>query len=158
MQLNKLVTDKIDAWVLRYPKEGAQSALMQALRYAQEDNHNVLTHDHIKAVAEHLGVPTISALEVATFYENYNVEGTPHTHQIRFCHNISCMLRGSDELIAYLEQKLNIKVGEVTSDGKFQLKKVECLGACTGAPMMQIGDTYYEYLDTDKLDIILENL
>ncbi len=148
---------KIDQWIAKYPKNNKKSAVMAALKIVQNDNNNSLNNSLIKAIASYLDMAEINVLAVATFYENYN-------HQpmgkfvIRFCHNISCMLNDADNLISYLEQKLQIKTGETTKDKKFSLKKVECLGACVGAPVMQIGDKYYENLTTDKLDKILDEL
>jgi len=77
---------------------------------------------------------------------------------IRFCHNISCMLNGSDELISYLEEKLDVKTGEISKDGLVSVKRVECLGACVGGPMCQIGDQYYENLTKKGIDEILDGL
>lgn len=151
------VKQKIDVWVAKYPKEQKQSAVMEALRLAQVDNNNTLSDSLIKEIATHLEMPIIKVAEVASFYENYDFN-TPKKHQIRICHNISCMLSGGDDLINYLKHKLEVKNGEVSKYSKIQLKKVECLGACVGAPMMQIGDTYYENLTTEKLDKILESL
>jgi NADH-quinone oxidoreductase subunit E len=156
--LSDTTTSLIDAWIAKYPTAQKQSAVMEALRLVQLENNNSLSKEHIEAVADYLEMPVIKVAEVATFYENYNVDSKPFTHQIRICHNISCMLKGGDNLIEYLQQKLEVKNGGITADGKFQLKKVECLGACVGAPMMQIGDNYYENLSKDKLDDILENL
>lgn len=149
---------KIDIWLQKYPDSQKQSAVMEALRLAQLQNNNVLNSDVIKEIADYLQMPVIKVMEVASFYENYNFDIKEHQYQIRICHNISCMLNGGDDLIEYLEQKLKVQNGEITSDGKFQLKKVECLGACVGSPMMQIGDNYYENLTTEKLDEILESL
>ncbi|KAA0440252.1 MAG: NAD(P)H-dependent oxidoreductase subunit E, partial [Candidatus Thioglobus sp.] len=117
----------------------------------------VLSADSICAVADYLDMPHIAAAEVATFYENYNHKKIGK-HTIRICHNISCMLNGADDLIEYLQKKLGVKIGEVSADGQFSIKKVECLGACVGAPMLQIGDKYYENLDKDKIDKILSGL
>ena len=102
-------------------------------------------------------MPTISVQEVATFYENYNNKPVGK-NVIRFCHNISCMLNGSDELISYLEEKLDVKTGEISKDGLVSVKKVECLGACVGGPMCQIGDQYYENLTKKRIDEILDGL
>jgi len=77
---------------------------------------------------------------------------------IRFCHNISCMLNGADSLISYLETKLGVKTGEVSKDGLVSVKKVECLGACVGAPMCQIGDKYFENLTEQRIDEIVDSL
>ena len=148
---------EIDIWVSKYPKGRESSAVMQALTIVQKENSGSLNSDLIYAVADYLKMPTISVQEVATFYENYN-HNPVGRHVVRFCHNISCMLNGSDDLISYLEDKLEVKTGEVTKDGLVSVKKVECLGACVGGPMCQIGDQYYENLTTDKLDKILEEL
>ena len=148
---------EIDIWVSKYPKDRESSAVMQALTIVQKENSGRLNSDLIYAVADYLKMPAISVQEVATFYENYNHKPVGK-HVVRFCHNISCMLNGSDDLISYLEDKLEVKTGEVTKDGLVSVKKVECLGACVGGPMCQIGDQYYENLTTDKLDKILEEL
>ena len=148
---------QIDTWIAKYPEGRQSSAVMEALKIVQAENENQLSHDTIQAVADYLNMPGIAAAEVATFYENYNHQPVGK-HIIRFCHNISCMLNGADELIAHLETKLSVKTGEVTKDGLISVKKVECLGACVGAPMFQIGDQYYENLTTDKIDDIVDNL
>ena len=148
---------QIDSWIAKYPQGKQSSAVMEALKVVQAENNNQLNHDLIQAVADYLDMPGIAAAEVATFYENYNHKPVGK-HIIRFCHNISCMLTGADDLISHLETKLGVKTGEVTKDGLISVKKVECLGACVGAPMFQIGDQYYENLTTDKVDEIVDGL
>ena len=148
---------EIDIWVAKYPEGKQSSAVMQALTIVQKENNGSLTNELIQSVANYLEMPTISVQEVATFYENYNNKPVGK-HVIRFCHNISCMLNGSDELISYLEEKLDVKTGEISKDGLVSVKKVECLAACVGGPMCQIGDQYYEHLTKEKLDNILEDL
>ena len=148
---------EIDFWVSKYPEGRESSAVMQALTIVQKENGGSLNSELINDVAEYLEMPAISVQEVATFYENYNHKPVGK-HVLRFCHNISCMLNGSDELISYLEDKLGVKTGEVSKDGLVSVKKVECLGAWVGGPMCQIGDQYHEHLTKDKLDNILENL
>jgi len=148
---------EIDIWVAKYPEGKKSSAVMQALTIVQKENGGSLTNDLIQAVAVYLEMPAISVQEVATFYENYNNKPVGK-HVIRFCHNISCMLNGSDELISYLEEKLDVKTGEITKDGLVSVKKVECLGACVGGPMCQIGDQYYENLTEERIDEILDGL
>ena len=143
----------IDKWIAKYPKGQQQSAVMEALKLAQIDNNGYLDTKAIEGVADYLNMPTISVAEVATFYENYNHQPVAK-HIIGFCHNISCMLNGADELIDYLEQKIKNEQLE----NFVQLKKVECLGACVGAPMCQIGDVYYENLSKKKLNDIIGNL
>ena len=148
---------EIDFWVSKYPEGRKSSAVMQALTIVQKENGGSLNADLINEVADYLEMPAISVQEVATFYENYNHKPVGK-HIVRFCHNISCMLNGSDELISYLEDKLEVKTGQVSKDGLVSVKKVECLGACVGGPMCQIGDQYYEPLTKEKLDNILEDL
>ena len=148
---------QIDTWVAKYPAERKSSAVMEALKIVQAENGGNLTSDLTQAVADYLEMPGISAQEVATFYENYN-HGPVGKYVIRFCHNISCMLNGADDLISYLETKTGVKIGEVSEDGLVSVKKVECLGACVGAPMFQIGDRYYENLTQQKIDEILDGL
>jgi len=148
---------EIDLWVSKYPEGRESSAVMQALTIVQKENGGSLNSELINEIAEYLEMPSISVQEVATFYENYNHKPVGK-HVLRFCHNISCMLNGSDELISYLEDKLEVKTGEVSKDGLVSVKKVECLGACVGGPMCQIGDQYHEHLTKEKLDNILEDL
>ena len=156
-----MISDKakqqIDTWVAKYPAGHQSSAVMEALKIVQTENDGSLTSGLIQAVADYLEMPVISAYEVATFYENYNHKPVGK-HVIRFCHNISCMLNGADDLISYLETKTGVKTGEVSEDGLVSVKKVECLGACVGAPMFQIGDQYYENLTQQKIDEILDGL
>jgi NADH-quinone oxidoreductase subunit E len=110
------------------------------------------------AVAEYLGMPKIAVYEVASFYSM--LETTPvGRHSISICTNISCMLCGSDEIVKHVENKLGIKTGESTPDGKFYLKQEEeCLAACCGGPMMMIDHIYYENLTPEKIDEILDKL
>lgn len=151
------VKTRIDRWLARYPDDQKQSAVIAALRIVQEVNGGHLTRDLMDQVASYLEMTPISVYEVATFYSNFEHKPVGR-HKICLCTNISCMLRGSDELLDYLQKKLGVGVGEVTSDGKFSIKKVECLGACGGAPMMQVGKVYYEDLTETRLDDILDNL
>lgn len=148
---------QIDVWIEKYPKGRQSSAVMEALKIVQAENENSLSTEAIAEVADYLDMPSIAAAEVATFYENYNHKPVGK-HTIRICHNISCMLNGADDLVSYLEKKLGVKTGQVTKNGLVNVKKVECLGACVGAPMFQIGDTYYENLTEKKIDDIVDNL
>ena len=109
-------------------------------------------------MAEYLKLPTIAVYEVATFYSMFELKPVGR-HSISVCNNISCMLRGGDEILAHIEKKLGIKVGESTPDGKFYLKREEeCLAACAAAPMLQIDHVYYENLTPEKVDRILDSL
>lgn len=148
---------RIDRWVSHYPADQKQSAVMPALRIVQEVNGGHLTTELMDQVADYLDMTPIAVYEVATFYSMYEHEPVGK-HKICLCTNISCMLRGSDEILEHLENKLGVGVGEVTEDGKFSIKKVECLGACGGAPMMMIGKDYYENLTEASVDEILDGL
>ncbi len=156
-----LLTDasrkEIDEWIAKYPADKKQSAVMSALRIAQDQNAGYLTEDLIDAVAEYLQMESIAVYEVASFYSMYELKPVGK-HKICVCTNISCMLNGSDEIVEHLQDKLKVKFGEITDDGKFSLKEVECLGACVNAPMFQIGENYYEKLTPEKIDKILDSL
>jgi NADH-quinone oxidoreductase subunit E len=148
---------EIDQWVAKYPADQKQSAVMAALRIVQDANGGWLTTELMDAVAEYLEMPPISVYEVASFYSMYEHKSVGR-HKICVCTNISCLLCGSDDIVKHLEEKLGIKMGQTTADGKFTLKEVECLGACVGAPMFQIGRQYYENLTPEKIDAILAEL
>jgi NADH-quinone oxidoreductase subunit E len=148
---------EIDMWVAKYPAEQKQSAVMAALRIVQDANAGYLTTELMDAVADYLEMPRVSAYEVATFYSMYELSPVGQ-HKICVCTNISCMLCGSDEVVTHLKERLGIGFGEVTEDGRFSLKEVECLGACVGAPMLQIGTQYHEKLTPETIDQILDGL
>ncbi len=148
---------EIDQWIRKYPQDQKQSAVMAALRIMQDANGGWLTEDLMDAVAEYLEMPKVSVYEVATFYSMYELKPVGR-HKICVCTNVSCMLCGSDRIVEHLKGRLGIDFGEITEDGRFSLKEVECLGACGGAPMMQIGRQYYENLTPEKVDEILDAL
>jgi len=142
--------------IAKYPPERKSSAVMAALRIAQ-DEHGWLSVPLMDYVAELLEMRPIQVYEVATFYSMYDLKPVGK-HKICVCTNVSCMLCGSDQIVKHLEKRLGIKLGETTADGKFTLKEVECLGACVGAPMFQIGNNYYENLTPQKVDEILASI
>lgn len=148
---------EIDTWVAKYPAERKQSAVMAALRIAQDQNGGWLTTELMDAVAGYLEMAPIAVYEVATFYSMYQLEPVGR-HKINVCTNISCLLRGSDEVVAHLQKRLGIKLGETTADGRFTLKEVECLGACVNAPVAQIARQYYEQLTPELIDRIIDGL
>lgn len=149
---------EIDRWVAKYPPEQKQSAVLAALREVQHENQGYLTTPLMDAVADYLDMPRIAVYEVASFYSMFETEKVGR-HNIAVCTNLSCMLCGGFEILAYLEKKLGIKVGESTPDGKFFLKnEEECLAACSFAPMMQVNHVYYENLTPEKVDAILDKL
>ena len=155
--INASSREEIDHWVAKFPAEQKQSAVMAALRIVQDQHGGWLTTELMDAVALYLDMDKIHVYEVATFYSMYEHKPVGK-HKICVCTNISCMICGSGEIVEHLEEKLKIKLGETTEDNRITLKEVECLGACSGAPMMQIGENYYENLDAEKIDTILDNL
>ena len=156
--LSEHVRAEIDGWVARFPEGRQRSAVLGALMAAQHENHGFLTREQMDAVAEFLVMPPIQVYEVATFYSMFETEPVGR-HCVSVCTNVSCMLRGSDEIVAYLENRLEIKLGESTPDGKIYLKREEeCLAACCGAPMMMLDHTYHENLTPEKVGRILEEL
>jgi NADH-quinone oxidoreductase subunit E len=132
--------------------------VISALHAAQHENHGFLTPAIMDAVAEYLGLPPIYVYEVATFYSMFETRPVGR-HHVSVCTNISCMLRGAEELLAHIEKKLGIKTGESTADGRIYLKREEeCLAACTGAPMMMVDHVFHEDLTPERVDRILDEL
>ena len=148
----------IDEWVAKYPPERKQSAVLAALREVQHENQGFLTVPLMDAVADYLGMPRIAVYEVASFYSMFETKPVGR-HSVSICTNISCWLRGSDQIVDYVEKKLGCKIGETTADGRIFLKpEEECLAACCGAPMMQVNHVYHEHLTPEKIDEILAKL
>jgi NADH-quinone oxidoreductase subunit E len=155
--LSAAARGEIDVWVAKYPADQKQSAVMAALRIAQDEHDGWLSTEIMDAVADYLEMPRIAVYEVATFYSMYELSPVGR-HKICVCNSVSCMLNGSEETIAYLEGKLGIKAGQTSADGRYTLKKVECLGACVDAPMAQVGRTYHAKLTPERIDAILQEL
>lgn len=145
---------KVEEIIARYPEERQKSALMPLLHLAQEQ-WGWLSAETMDYVAGLLKLEPIEVYEVATFYTMYNLKPVGK-HVFEVCHTGPCMLRGSDDILAYIKEKLGIGVGETTADGLFTLKTAECLGACGYAPMMQMGKYYKEHLTKEKIDRIIE--
>lgn len=150
-------TQDIDKVLAKFPVNQRQSAVISALMIVQKSNKGSLTTALMDLVAEYIGMPKIAVYEVASFYSMFELQPIGR-HKISVCTNISCMLRDSDTIVEHLRSKLQIDFNQTTSDRKFTLKSVECLAACGGAPMMQIGDIYHENLTLDKVDQILAGL
>ncbi len=152
-------TEENDKWVdeqiAKYPEGRAQSAVIPVLWRAQEQE-GWLSRPAIEAVATRLGMPYMRALEVATFYFMFQLSPVGKIAHVQVCGTTSCMLRGSDDLIALCQKKIARNAHEISDDGNFSWEEVECLGACTHAPMVQIGKDYYEDLTADKLNEILD--
>jgi NADH-quinone oxidoreductase E subunit len=141
--------------VQRYPQGRQQSAVMPLLDLAQRQNGGWLPEVAIRYVAEYLSMPVIRVMEVASFYTMFNLAPTGK-HLVQVCTTTPCWLRGAGDIVAVCEKHLGIGVGETSSDGMFTLREVECLAACVNAPLMQIGDDYYEDLDAASTVRILE--
>lgn len=156
--LSAHVRAEIDGWVKRFPAGRQRSAVLAALRAVQHENDGYLTPALMDGVAAYLRMPAIQVYEVATFYSMFETKPCGR-HHVSICTNISCMLRGGEELLRHAEQKLGIKVGESTADGRVFLKnEEECLAACSGAPMLMVDHVYHEHLTPELLDEILEGL
>ncbi|MGQ0442793.1 MAG: NADH-quinone oxidoreductase subunit NuoE [Methylophilaceae bacterium] len=148
---------KIDYELTKYPADQRQAAVISALRIAQTER-GWLSQECISDVATYLRMPEIAAMEVATFYNMFNL-APAGKYKITICTNISCMLRESDAIVHHLQAKLGVGFNEVTTDGKFCLKEGECMGACGGAPLLLVNNTQmHEFLTIEKVDAILEEL
>lgn len=152
-----VLREQMDVWIAKYPAGQEQSAVIPCLHILQDANGGWLSRGIMDALAEYLEIPAISVYEVATFYSMFDMEPVGK-HKINVCTNISCMLCGSENIMEHIQQKLNIKPGETTEDGRFTLKEVECLGACVGAPMMLLDREYHEFLTPEKVDELLDRL
>ena len=149
---------KIDHWVSKFPAENKRSALIQALIAAQDQNGGWVSKDMIEAVADYLELPPVWAFVVASYYSMIDQKPVGK-HKVNICTNISCWLNGAEDLVAHVEKKLGVKLGQTTADDRITLVvEEECLAACCGAPMMVVDGHYHENLDTDKVDKILDGL
>jgi NADH-quinone oxidoreductase subunit E len=156
--LSDHVCEEIDRWAARFPEGRHRSALIGALHAAQHENEGHLTVEILNGVADYMNLPTIQVYEVATFYSMFHTQPVGR-HNVAICTNVSCMLRGADDIVEQVEEKLGIKLGESTGDGRIFLKKEEeCLAACCGAPMMMVDHKYYENLTPEMVDEILDGL
>ena len=156
--INEELGELINNVVKKFPSDKKRSAVIESLLILQHHNNGYVTKNIIKALSDYLSVSEIDIYEVATFYTMINIDPVGR-NVISVCNNISCMLRGSDEILSHIEDKLKIKVGESTKDNKFYLKdEIECLAACNGGPMMQVNHKNYENLTLEKVDEILESV
>ena len=152
------IKNKISSFKDKFPEGRQRSAIIEALHLVQHKNEGYLTPELLGEVAEVLDVPAMYVYEVATFYSMFSTKPVGRNN-VANCTNISCMLRGADEVVDHVEKKLEIKIGESTSDGRIYLKKEEeCLAACCGAPMMMVNHEYHENLTPEKIDEILDKL
>jgi len=154
-KFNETQLAEVKRLMARYPEGKQKSALLPVLHLAQDNFGGWLSSETLDYVAELLNITPIEVYEVATFYSMYNLKPVGR-YLFEVCQTGPCMLRGSDDIVAYIGEKLGIKPGETTADGMFTLKTVECLGACGYAPMMQLGKHYREHLTKEKVDSIID--
>ncbi|MCW2120981.1 complex I 24 kDa subunit family protein [Flavobacterium sp. 7A] len=147
---------RINELISHYPADKRKSALLPVLHEAQDAHENWLSIELQDKVAEILHIKPVEVYEVVTFYTMYNRRPIGK-YMFEFCQTSSCCLRGTEDLMDYTCEKLGVKIGEPTSDGLFEVRGVECLGACGYAPMMQLGDFYKEHLTRDKIDQIIDD-
>jgi NADH-quinone oxidoreductase subunit E len=147
----------IESMVARYPEGKHKSALIPVLHIAQAEFGGWLSTETMDYVASVLQLKPIEVYEVASFYSMFNLKPVGKC-VLEVCHTGPCAINGGEALVEYLSKKLNIKVGETTSDGMFTLKAVECLGSCGTAPMLQCGKDYFENLTDEKVDTMLDNM
>ena len=154
--LSQHVREEIDHWLTKFPADRRRSAVIAALHAVQHE-HGHLTQEAMDEVAAYLGLPPIQVYEVASFYSMFETSPCGR-HHISVCTNISCMLRGGDEIFQHCAKKLSIGHKQTTADRMFSLEEVECLGACCGAPAVQVNYEYYENLTPEKVDELIGEL
>lgn len=140
--------------VKKFPQDKEKSALIRILHIAQAE-YGWVSVPVMNKIAEFLKIQPIEVYEVATFYTMFHLQPVGK-HVLEVCRTGPCMLVGSDQLIQHIENKLNIKVGETTSDGMFTLKTAECLGGCGYGPLLQCRNKYHEHLSVEKVDALIE--
>ena len=148
---------KANKIIKMYPSNFKESSIMPLLSLAQSQNEGWLPKKAIEYVSKFISVPEIKVLEIATFYSMYNLSPVGKYH-IEVCTTTPCMLRGSDLMLNLCKKKLGIELGEVTKDKNFSLGKVECLGACVNAPVVKINDDYFEDLNSQTLNKLIETI
>ena len=156
-KFSKLNLDKAINIKKNYPANYPESSIMPLLMLAQAQNNGWVPKKAIEYIANFLKVPEIKVLEIATFYTMYNLSPIGNYH-IEVCTTTPCMLRGSDEIVKACKKKIGINIGEISEDKKFSLNRVECLGACVNAPVVKINENYFEDLDPNLFDKLIENL
>jgi NADH-quinone oxidoreductase subunit E len=156
--LSDHVREEIEHWKSRFPEGKQRSAVLSALHAVQHENHGYITAEQMNAVADYLELPTMQVYEVATFYSMFQTKEVGR-NEVAICTNVSCMLRGAEGIVDHVENKLGIRLGESTDDGRIFLKKEEeCVAACCGAPVMMVNHKYFENLSKEQVDEVLDGL
>ena len=149
--------EKISNILKKYPSNKIQSAVIPLLDLAQRQNKGWLSKNSMEKVAETLSMSYIRVLEVATFYSMFNLEPIGKNF-VQICRTTPCWLRGSDKLSKVAQEVCNAQIGETSDDKKFTVVEVECLGACSNGPMIQINNDFFEDLDEESTKKIIDNI
>jgi NADH-quinone oxidoreductase subunit E len=156
VKITERFLQRVEELKSRFPEGKQKSALLTVLHELQNDNDDWLSVEAMDKVAELLNIKPIEVYEVVSFYTMYNQQPVAK-YMFEFCHTGCCVTRGVEDLMEYTCKKLGVQQGEITSDGLFSVKGVECLGACGYAPMLQLGDYYHEFLTPEKIDALIED-
>ena len=156
-EFSREIIAEMDAHIAKYPPERMRSALIPLLLLVVQRERGWIDNAGVNFLAKYLDLEVTDVWEVATFYSMFNLRPVGR-HHIQICKTLSCKIMGEPEITEHICGKLDIHPGETTSDGKFTVSMVECLGSCGTAPMMQIGFDYHEDLTTEKVDKILDSL
>jgi NADH-quinone oxidoreductase subunit E len=154
INMTETLINRINELISHYPEDKKKSALLPILHEVQDAHENWLSTELMDKVAEILTILPIEVYEVVSFYTMYNQKPIGK-YMFEFCQTSPCCLMGTEDLMDYTCEKLGVKMDEITSDGLFEVKGVECLGACGYAPMMQLGDFYKENLTEEKIDQLI---
>ena len=154
INITESLTNRISELISHYPEDKIKSALLPVLHEVQDVHDNWLSIELQDKVAEILKIKPIEVYEVVSFYTMYNQKPIGK-YMFEFCQTSPCCLNGVENLMDYTCNKLGVNVGEITQDGMFEVRGVECLGACGYAPMMQLGDFYQEHLTEEKIDQLI---
>jgi NADH-quinone oxidoreductase subunit E len=154
IKMTEALMNRINELISHYPADKKKSALLPILHEVQDAHENWLSAELMDKVAEILQILPIEVYEVVSFYSMYNQKPIGK-YMFEFCQTSPCCLKGTEDLMDYTCEKLGVKMGEITPDGLFEVKGVECLGACGYAPMLQLGDFYKENLTEDKIDQLI---
>jgi NADH-quinone oxidoreductase subunit E len=155
MALSEALRAELEELTTHYPER--QAALIPALHRCQEENGGWLAPDVLEACAELLGLEPVEVYGIASFYPMFNLRPVGK-HVVGICHNIACDLRGAPEVIAKVCELTGARPGGTSPDGRFTVQLLECQGACTAAPMLDLDGTYHEHLDLERVERILGGL
>ncbi|MBS7787833.1 NAD(P)H-dependent oxidoreductase subunit E [Flavobacterium sp. CYK-55] len=154
INITEALMERINELISHYPDDKRKSALLPVLHEVQDAHDNWLSIELQDKVAEILGIKPVEVYEVVTFYTMFN-QRPIGKYMFEFCQTSPCCLNGVENLMDYTCKKLGVGIGETTADGMFEVRGVECLGACGYAPMMQLGDYYHEHLNEEKVDQLI---